>query len=216
MRISNVRINNFRGLEDVEVVFDDVTTFLGPNGAGKSSILRALDWFFNGARGDSITLEDAYLRDPDRSVRVEVEFDRLTDTDRSQLGKYAPPGCPTVSLWKQWQNGVEKLYGRDSPSRLFIRCVKDLRRASGGVDGSNYALIQPILTCQPGLTILLWLPSWQIGRLHIRVSWWMPTSKAHHISLGSPAKPSCRASLTSSLSRQTFEHQKKRATQDPP
>lgn len=43
---------------------------------------------------------------------MEVEFDQLTDRDRSTLGKYAPSEFSQVTLWKQWHEGVEKLYGR--------------------------------------------------------------------------------------------------------
>mgnify|MGYP001852024463 CR=1 FL=1 len=51
MKIHSVRIKNFRTLTDINIPFDSVTTFIGPNGAGKSSVLRALDWFFNGKVG---------------------------------------------------------------------------------------------------------------------------------------------------------------------
>ena len=47
MRIKQVRIKNFRTLQDVTInVEHDVTTFIGPNGSGKSTFLYALDWFF--------------------------------------------------------------------------------------------------------------------------------------------------------------------------
>lgn len=48
MRIKSVGVENFRCLNSVEIDFMQITTFIGPNGAGKSSVLRALDWFFNG------------------------------------------------------------------------------------------------------------------------------------------------------------------------
>jgi predicted ATP-dependent endonuclease of OLD family len=51
MKIKSVHIKNYRALTDIHVDFDTVTTFIGPNGVGKSSILRALDWYFNGKTG---------------------------------------------------------------------------------------------------------------------------------------------------------------------
>jgi ABC-type cobalamin/Fe3+-siderophores transport system ATPase subunit len=38
-----------------------MTTFIGPNGVGKSTVLRALDWFFNGSasfNGGMLTEDD--------------------------------------------------------------------------------------------------------------------------------------------------------------
>jgi predicted ATP-dependent endonuclease of OLD family len=48
MKIQSVTIKNFRTLKNMTITFDDVTTFIGPNGTGKSTVLRGLDWFFNG------------------------------------------------------------------------------------------------------------------------------------------------------------------------
>ncbi|WP_157855034.1 AAA family ATPase, partial [Streptomyces exfoliatus] len=58
MRMIRARIENFRCLQLAEVRFDGVTSIIGPNGVGKSTILRALDWFFNGEKGTSLDLDD--------------------------------------------------------------------------------------------------------------------------------------------------------------
>ena len=49
LRIDSVGIQNFRCLQAVGIGFDEITAFIGPNGAERSTVLRALDWFFNGA-----------------------------------------------------------------------------------------------------------------------------------------------------------------------
>ncbi|NKR29280.1 AAA family ATPase [Rhodococcus hoagii] len=110
MRIKSVGIKNFRCLRDVRVEFDEVTSIIGPNGAGKSSILRALDWFFNGAAGQ-LSDEDVHVgaAADDRRIEVEVTFGNLTDRDRQALGdKYAPPGTMTFTAWRTWsaEDGV--------------------------------------------------------------------------------------------------------------
>jgi len=52
MRLTAVRIKNFRGYRDeVTVTFDDITAFVGKNDIGKSSVLEALDIFFNDGKG---------------------------------------------------------------------------------------------------------------------------------------------------------------------
>ncbi|SKA95796.1 Predicted ATP-dependent endonuclease of the OLD family, contains P-loop ATPase and TOPRIM domains [Agreia bicolorata] len=99
MRIQSARIRNFRTLKDVSVTFDSITTFIGPNGTGKSTVLRALDWFFNGKVG-MLTEKDCAFGATDEEIEVQVTFCDLTDNDRSELGKYAPAGTSTFTAWK--------------------------------------------------------------------------------------------------------------------
>lgn len=109
MKIQSVRIKNFRTLKDVTIPFDSVTTFIGPNGTGKSTVLRALDWYFNGKPG-SLTEKDCSFGVTDEDIEVQVTFADLTEKDRNELGKYAPAGASTFTAWKRrGQDGSESL-----------------------------------------------------------------------------------------------------------
>jgi predicted ATP-dependent endonuclease of OLD family len=109
MKIQSVRIKNFRTLKDVTIPFDSVTTFIGPNGTGKSTVLRALDWYFNGKLG-SLTEKDCSFGATDEDIEVQVTFADLTDKDREELGKYAPAGVTTFTAWKRrCPDGAENL-----------------------------------------------------------------------------------------------------------
>jgi predicted ATP-dependent endonuclease of OLD family len=109
MKIQSVRIKNFRTLKDVTIPFDSVTTFIGPNGVGKSTVLRALDWYFNGKPG-SLTGKDCSFGATDEEIEVQVTFSDLTDKDRNELGKYAPAGVTTFTAWKRRDpDGTESL-----------------------------------------------------------------------------------------------------------
>lgn len=109
MKIQSVRIRNFRTLKDVTIPFDSVTTFIGPNGAGKSSVLRALDWYFNG-KPNSLTEKDCSFAAIDEDIEVQVTFADLTERDRNELGKYAPAGVTTFTAWKRrTPDGAESL-----------------------------------------------------------------------------------------------------------
>ncbi len=109
MRIQSVRIKNFRALKDVTIPFDAVTTFIGPNGVGKSTVLRALDWFFNGKPG-SLTENDFSFGVVDEAIEVRVTFGGLTEEDRGALGKYVTAGVDTFTAWKcRSPDGVEIL-----------------------------------------------------------------------------------------------------------
>ncbi|MGW8396402.1 ATP-dependent nuclease [Streptomyces lydicus] len=106
------RIENFRCLQLAEVHFDRVTSIIGPNGVGKSTILRALDWFFNGEKGTSLSTNDLCVNAKSTRIRVEVEFDSLTPSDREELGHYAPEGVESVVIWRTWDNGEDKITGK--------------------------------------------------------------------------------------------------------
>ncbi|WP_327682079.1 ATP-dependent nuclease [Streptomyces sp. NBC_00467] len=112
MRLIRARIENFRCLQMAEVRFDDVTSIIGPNGVGKSTILRALDWFFNGEKGTSLSTDDLCIDARGTRIRVEVEFDSLTPNDRQELGHYAPEGVESVVIWRTWDNGDDKITGK--------------------------------------------------------------------------------------------------------
>lgn len=99
MKIQSVRIKNFRTLKDVTIPFDSITTFIGPNGVGKSTVLRALDWFFNGKPG-SLTEKDCSFQSIDEDIEVQVTFDDLSEKDRAALGKYVPDDANTFTAWR--------------------------------------------------------------------------------------------------------------------
>ncbi|MFF7279214.1 AAA family ATPase [Streptomyces griseorubiginosus] len=112
MRMIRARIENFRCLQLAEVRFDGVTSIIGPNGVGKSTILRALDWFFNGEKGTSLDVDDLCVEAGSSRIRVEVEFDSLTPQDREELGHYAPDGVDSLIIWRTWDNGEDKITGK--------------------------------------------------------------------------------------------------------
>ena len=112
MRLKRARIQNFRCLADAEISFNSVTTFIGPGGVGKSTVLRALDWFFNGERSLIPSEEDICHDATERRIRIEAEFDCLSPEDRAALGKYAPESSDSVVIWRTWESGSDKITGK--------------------------------------------------------------------------------------------------------
>ena len=78
MRISRLRLLNFRQHADTTIDFDTgLTGIIGPNGAGKSTLLEAIAWALYGgdtARGGKETIR--FIRAAPRAqVRVELDFE---------------------------------------------------------------------------------------------------------------------------------------------
>lgn len=152
MRIKTVGIRNFRCLDEVDIDFDQITTFIGPNGAGKSTVLRALDWFFNGDKSVVLTEEDVFSgANDERKIVVRVDFDRLTTADRELLGdKYAPSDIDVVTIWRTWNAGADKITGKATAFGPF----EQVRSLSGA--GPRKAAYQQVISEHPELSFPGW------------------------------------------------------------
>ncbi len=77
MRISHVRIRNFRSIEKLDLDLSNLCALVGPNNSGKSNVLLALsrvlsrDWL--GA--NHFPEEDRHMHDPDKDVEITVTLD---------------------------------------------------------------------------------------------------------------------------------------------
>lgn len=148
MRIKSVGIENFRCLNSVEISFDAITTFIGPNGAGKSSVLRALNWFFNGGPLDE---RDVWSGSAEAKVRVRVTFEGLTATDRTALGeKYAPASAETFTAWRTWTPGEDKMTG----NAFVFSPFEDVRSVSSA--GDKKTAWSKVLEVHPDLNLPKW------------------------------------------------------------
>lgn len=152
MKIKSVEIKNFRCLRHVEIEFDSVTTLIGPNGAGKSSVLRALDWFFNGDKS-SLSEDDVYhgASLTERTIEVKVVFSDLTEVDGQTLGaKYAPVGAETFTAWRTWEAGEDKFTGKAMAFPPF-----ELVRAAEGATAKKETL-RTAIDKYPDLALPVW------------------------------------------------------------
>ncbi|MBP3088485.1 DUF2813 domain-containing protein [Corynebacterium sp. sy017] len=126
MRIQKVEIKNFRALRDVRVDFSEVTTFVGPNGVGKSTVLKALDWFFNGKK-DELTESDCSYGNTFEPISVQVTFNDLSDADREVLGEYVTEDSETFTAMKEWYVGGKESMSANAlsfPDFTEIRLAK--------------------------------------------------------------------------------------------
>lgn len=102
VRIIDVRISNFRSLENIEIRLDDLTVLIGANNAGKTSFLDALYAVIGAGRKqlgqDDIRLAPAESFPPkSREVVIDVRI-RPVDVNGAFLDNF-PIGSYWTSLW---------------------------------------------------------------------------------------------------------------------
>jgi putative ATP-dependent endonuclease of OLD family len=87
MRLTNVRIKNFRPCRDIELQLGNLHALVGANNTGKSSVLRALDFLFN-PTVKVLNEESFWNKDTRLEIRVEAVFSDLTATEKESLNPY--------------------------------------------------------------------------------------------------------------------------------
>lgn len=71
MRITRVKIRNFRSIEAADIELGPFNVFVGQNNHGKTNLFEAIEWFYNGSGN---LAEIAYLRDCTREISVEIRY----------------------------------------------------------------------------------------------------------------------------------------------
>ncbi len=74
MKITRIKIENFRSIKQTQFNTTDFNIFVGQNNCGKTNFFEAFEFFFNGL-GKSGKIEDLkFKRQPNSEIIVEVEF----------------------------------------------------------------------------------------------------------------------------------------------
>lgn len=106
MRISSLRIENYRAFEDAAIDLDTYTCLVGMNGAGKSTVLNALNTFFQERSGstDPIRLgeEDFHRRDVTRRIAITATFVELPRDALQEFQDYVRGDQLVVSAVAVW------------------------------------------------------------------------------------------------------------------
>lgn len=76
MKLSNIRVRNYRGLKDVPIPLSSFVCVTGENNAGKSSVLQALSLFLSGS---SLKPTDYY--DPAEGILIEITISGIEEGD---------------------------------------------------------------------------------------------------------------------------------------
>lgn len=79
MKITDIKIDNFRSIKQTKFTTTDLNIFVGQNNCGKTNFFEAVEFFFNGI-SKSTKLEDLkFKRETEREIIVEVTFTGAID-----------------------------------------------------------------------------------------------------------------------------------------
>lgn len=93
MRLSYVRILNFKSCRNVEINVSGLHALVGSNNAGKSNILHALDFLFNPSV-KKLSEDSFWNKRTDLAIRVEAVFTDLDEIEKQKLDPYlTSEGC---------------------------------------------------------------------------------------------------------------------------
>lgn len=126
MRLEKMYINNFRSIEDIEIIFpkDKPVVLFGPNNAGKSNILKAIDYFLGERYPTYIEFQDSdyFLRDKEQCPNI--SFTAFFD-DFIYSGKYKSPATKNIcfttnkSIDGKSENAIH-YYNENSDRKIFL------------------------------------------------------------------------------------------------
>ncbi len=116
MKITHLRIENYKGLREIDLPLSQFACLIGENNAGKSSILQALSLFFTGT-----TLPKTHWFEDGKPIRIEIAFSEITDADINRLAdEHRTKIKPIV---KAGALRLVRVYGVDGKSVLKYRTL---------------------------------------------------------------------------------------------
>lgn len=80
MRISNIHIENFRGLKEIDLTPSQMNCVIGENNAGKSTALLAINLFL---KGPKISEPDYY--DKSKEIFIDITFNDVNENDLNKI-----------------------------------------------------------------------------------------------------------------------------------
>ena len=123
MKIKRISIENFRSIKQANISVSNFNIFVGQNNCGKTNLFEALEFFFNGYKGDIREL--IFKRSSDLEMSVEIEFSDIQD------------GLTKMQNEKNRATLSGKL--GDSDTACLRRSSKDVKKRKLYIDGNEVA-----------------------------------------------------------------------------
>ena len=133
MKLSSIRVENFRSFVDSTIQLNDYVCLVGPNGSGKSNVLSALNVFFRETQNNQLTVgqlveEDFHQKNTNCPIRITVEFTDLSTEAQKDFADYFRHGKLVVTAVAEFDSNtnqaVVKQYGQRSGIVEFAQFFK--------------------------------------------------------------------------------------------
>lgn len=151
MRISKLKIHNFRSIVDMELSLSQRTVLLGPNNHGKSNVLKALEFALGGAKPDP--KDFSTHADEQEGFYVDVTFSDLTDQERITFKKYVIDEKFTIRRGARKNEGdkVETYYAGHllEPSEFWLKPDKESLKRLTNKEEYEKTPLKSFLTGKP-------------------------------------------------------------------
>jgi len=126
MKLSKLRIENFRSFKDETIYFDDYTCLVGANGTGKSAVLTALNVFFRNNASTAtnvLTLseEDFHHKSTGKPVKITLTFVDLSEEAKKDFKHYFRQEVLTIFAKAVWDNENESAEVNQYGARFVIK-----------------------------------------------------------------------------------------------
>jgi predicted ATP-dependent endonuclease of OLD family len=126
MKLSKLRIENFRSFKDETIYFDDYTCLVGTNGTGKSAVLTALNVFFRNNASTAtnvLTLsdEDFHYKRTGKPVKITLTFVDLSEEAKNDFKHYFRQEELTIFAKAVWDNENESAEVMQYGARRVIK-----------------------------------------------------------------------------------------------
>ncbi|MHA1246655.1 MAG: ATP-dependent nuclease [Candidatus Thorarchaeota archaeon] len=147
MRLSSVRVQNYRSIKDETLRLDTMTILVGPNGSGKSSFLRAIDLFYSSS--PKYSEEDFYNRNTSEPIKITLTYSDLDEWERERYKLYVRNDELCVTRVLEWpptrySSRYHGLRLRNPDFRAFRNAKgSDLRREYEKLRSGKYRSFPP-------------------------------------------------------------------------
>jgi hypothetical protein len=85
MRLKKFQIKNFKGIEELDLTWNDLIIILGGNNCGKSSVLGALSSFLSGGAVKDAAMFRGHVTSLERAIELTGHFDMLSEAELEQV-----------------------------------------------------------------------------------------------------------------------------------
>lgn len=131
MKLTEIKIQNFRSFKDETIPLEDYTCLVGPNGTGKSAVLMALNVFFRDNDSTvtdvlNLTKEDFHHGNVQEPVRITLTFEELPKVEdvsekaKNLLELYARHGELVFFAEAKWDEVTQTAPVKQYGSRLVM------------------------------------------------------------------------------------------------